>query len=179
MDVKSKFALRELDEKFPRRGTPGKGNPVKDKAHNNRHGPDRQRSRPYREQNRKKRTRKRKQQKQDRSGKKRTTCIQCHEKRALTNLEGWSKQLCTTCARKANINFPSNKIKKRTGRVSENAAEGDCLKRLRRFGEKRKKIWRSPEVAEDFENSEFPEDAEDSEAQLSEENASEQDLPTP
>ena len=66
------------------------------------------------------------------------------------------------------------------------------LKRLRRVGElsntqeKRKKIWRlnphphpATELAEDFENSEFPEDAEDSEAQLSEENASEQDLPTP
>ena len=52
--------------------------------------------------------------------------------------------------------------------------------------EKRKKIWRSnphphpaTELAEDFENCAFPEDAEDSEAQLSEENASEQDLPTP
>ena len=76
-------------------------------------------------------------------------------------------------------NEVKKKTKERTGRVSENAAKGDCLKRLRRFGEKRKKIWRSPEVAEDFENSEFPEDAEDSEAQLSEENASEQDLPTP
>ena len=108
-------------------------------------------------------------------------------------------------------NEVKKKTKKRTGRVSENAAKEDLgeegeaagctspkrLKSLRRFDElsktqeKRKKIWRlnphphpAMELSEDFENSEFAEDAEDSEdsvseGQLSEENASEQDLPTP
>jgi len=116
MDVKKRFFLRKFHESFARRGSDAElvsaKAAAKDKAHNNRHGPERQRSRPYRK------------QKQDRSGKKRTICIQCREHRALTNLAGWSKQLCTTCAQKASITFPPKKIlNKRKAKRKEEGTE--------------------------------------------------------
>ena len=60
--------------------------------------------------NRERLNRQRKKEERDRSSKKRIMCIKCQENRALTNLSGWSKQLCTKCAKENGCSFPENKI---------------------------------------------------------------------
>jgi hypothetical protein len=158
MDVKSS---RFVDRGFARRTSDAKLASAKDKAHNNRYGPDRQR--PNRKRNR--------------SSKKRNMCIQCQEKRALTNLSGWSKQLCTTCAKKNGCSFPLTKILNKRKVKKEPVAKKQPeallkkkvnaqrkVKKEQEGVEKRQKMWkliRQPgpaiELPEDSEHSEVSE----------------------
>ena len=111
-----KFYSRELSKRFCRRSKT-------DESHNNRRRPDRKDVRV-----------------RDRESKKRTTCIQCHKHRALTNLAGWSKQLCTTCAQKAKINFPPKKIlNKRKAKRKEEGTEFEEQVKVKKEKDRRNK----------------------------------------
>ena len=113
----------------------------------------------------------------DRSSMKRTICTQCQEKRALTNVSGWGKQLCTKCAKENGCSFPLMKILNNNRKVNKEPVakkqhevlvkkEVNAQRKVKKEQEpveKRQKMWKlirqtgpAIELPEDSEHSEVP-----------------------